>query len=70
MENDPDEGIKLEVQVRSNHDIELASVVELQDRLAHGLQTDRPLAMVLIVIPTTALNPIVPPAETPEPAVE
>lgn len=68
--NDPNEGIKLEVQVRSNHDIELASLVELQDRLAEGLQAGRPLALTLIVIPTTTLNPIVPPTATPEPAVE
>jgi hypothetical protein len=60
VENDPNEGIKLEVQVRSNHDIELASVVELQNRLA----------LALIVIPTTTLNPIVSPTQTPEPAVE
>ena len=68
--NDAEEGIKLEVQVRSNRDIDLASVIELQDRLAEGLQADRPLALTLIVFPTTTLNPVAPPTETPEPAVE
>ncbi len=63
VQNDK-ETLTLEVRVRSNHDISYQNVVDLQERVAAILQVDRPFAMILTVIPTTILNPVIPPTPT------
>ncbi|MGD2206033.1 MAG: DUF389 domain-containing protein, partial [Anaerolineae bacterium] len=62
---DSDETLRLEIQVRSPRTIAHREVVQLQERLAGRLQ--RPVELLLSVIPTTRLNPFVPPTPTPTP---
>jgi uncharacterized hydrophobic protein (TIGR00271 family) len=57
--------IRLEVRVRSDRTPTHSEVVDLQERLANDLQ--RPVALLLTVIPTTRLDPFVPPTPTPTP---
>ncbi|MFQ5578074.1 MAG: DUF389 domain-containing protein, partial [Anaerolineae bacterium] len=59
-----DGSLKLEVQVRSPGTPNHQSVVELQDRVAAALQLERPIALRLINIRTTELDPIIPPTPT------
>lgn len=70
---DSDEGdnsLRLEVQVRTTVAPSYSDVVDLQNRVGNALQEagvlqpNQPLALVLIVIPTTALDPLVPPTPT------
>ncbi len=58
-----DNTIHLQVLVRSPREISYAEVVDMQERIAAKLQ--RPVALQLSVIPTTRLNPFVPPTPTP-----
>jgi hypothetical protein len=61
-----DEGtLQLEVWVRSRRTVAHQEVVELQERIAGHLQ--RPIALLLSVIPSTQLDPFVPPTPTPTP---
>jgi uncharacterized hydrophobic protein (TIGR00271 family) len=60
-----DKTIQLEVSVRSPYTITYQQVVDLQEQIASQLQ--RPVALQLSVIPTTRLNPFVPPTPTPTP---
>jgi uncharacterized hydrophobic protein (TIGR00271 family) len=60
-----DNSIHLLIVVRSPRDITYEEVVDLQERIAGQLQ--RPVALQLSVIPTTRLNPFVPPTPTPTP---
>jgi uncharacterized hydrophobic protein (TIGR00271 family) len=62
-----DGSLKLEVQVRSPHSLSHQKVVELQNRVAGALQLEQPLALLLVVIPATELDPVVPPTPTPTP---
>ncbi len=57
------DALYLEVQVRAAVPLHRARVVELQRRIAARLQ--RPVALQLIVIPVTQLEPVVPPTPTP-----
>lgn len=59
-----DGSLKLQVEVRSPHNLSHQSVVELQNRVAGILQLEQPLALVLVVIPATELDPVVPPTPT------
>ncbi len=74
VENGEEEdALDLEVRVRSTGDPSHQSVVDLQDRVANGLRAagalgmEQPIGLVLIVIPTTALDPRIPPTPTPTP---
>jgi uncharacterized hydrophobic protein (TIGR00271 family) len=60
-----DDTIHLQVQVRSPRTITYQEVVDLQEGIAGQLQ--RPVALELSVIPTTRLNPFIPPTPTPTP---
>jgi uncharacterized hydrophobic protein (TIGR00271 family) len=62
-----DGSLKLEVEVRSPYSLNHQSVVELQHRVAEELQLGQPLALILMVIPATELDPVVPPTPTPTP---
>jgi uncharacterized hydrophobic protein (TIGR00271 family) len=64
LEDDGDT-IRLQVWVRSPRTVSHREVVELQERLAGRLQ--QPVALLLSVIPTTRLDPFVPPTPTPTP---
>lgn len=70
-ETEDDNSLRLEVQVRSTSTPSYLAVVDLQSRVgsalreANVLEVDQALALVLIVIPTTALDPLVPPTPTP-----
>ncbi|MFC1975243.1 TIGR00341 family protein [Chloroflexota bacterium] len=72
-EEDGGDILMLEVRVRATRNPSHNRVVLLQDsvanelRQAHVLDLDQPLALVLIIIPTTALDPRVPPTWTPTP---
>lgn len=72
-EQKDDDTLNLEVQIRASSNPSHQSVVELQNRVANRLrqagvlQVDQPLALVLIIIPTTALDPFVPPTPTSTP---
>jgi hypothetical protein len=57
-----DGALHLEVAVRSERIVDYSEVVELQERLASRL--DKSVALVLSVIPSTRLDPIVPPTPT------
>ncbi len=59
-----DGALKLEVQIKSPHTPSHAEVVTLQDRVAARLRLNRPVALTLINILTTELNPIIPPTPT------
>lgn len=63
---DGGETIQLEVRVRSRRTVTHQEVVELQERVAGEVQ--RPIALLLTVIPTTRLDPKTPPTPTPTPA--
>jgi len=55
----------LEVSVRATRSISYDEVVALQERMA--LQLQRTVSLVLTIIPTTRLDPFVPPTFTPTP---
>ncbi|MEJ2732092.1 MAG: DUF389 domain-containing protein [Anaerolineae bacterium] len=57
--------LQLEVAARSPRTVVHSEVVALQARLAARL--NRPVALLLAVIPTTQLDPLVPPTPTPTP---
>lgn len=57
--------INIEVRVRSRRTVTHQEVVDLQERLAGEVQ--RPIALLLTVIPTTRLDPLTPPTPTPTP---
>jgi uncharacterized hydrophobic protein (TIGR00271 family) len=54
--------LHLEVRVRSPRGVTHAEAVELQEKVAGRLQ--RPVALLLTVIPTTRLDPLMPPTPT------
>jgi uncharacterized hydrophobic protein (TIGR00271 family) len=58
-----DHTIHLEIVVRSSRSVTYQEVVDLQEQVAKRLQ--RPVALQLSVIPTTRLNPFIPPTFTP-----
>jgi len=60
-----DDTLRLEVQVRSPRDVTHAEAVELQEQVAGRVQ--RPLALLLSVVPMARLDPFVPPTPTPTP---
>lgn len=62
---DGDDTVHLEVQVRSPRDVTHSEAVDLQEKVAGRVQ--RPVALLLSVIPTTRLDPFVPPTPTPTP---
>lgn len=62
-----DGSLRLQVEVRSPHGLNYQSVVELQNRVAGALQLEQPLALILVVIPATELDSVVPPTPTPTP---
>lgn len=72
-DDDTDETLNIEVQIRTLTPPPHQSVVDLQERVGSGLQkdgvieVDQPLALVLIVVRTTALAPFIPPTPTPTP---
>ncbi len=75
-EDDDDNTLRLEVEVQSiNRTLTLRDVTALQSRVAGDLQAagvlapNQPFALVLVVIPTTALDPFVPPTSTPLPTM-
>lgn len=57
--------LRIEVRVRATRRVHYAETVELQTQVATRLQ--RPVALVLSVIPVTQLDPFVPPTFTPTP---
>jgi uncharacterized hydrophobic protein (TIGR00271 family) len=61
--NTSDTTINLEVTIRTSHQPNYSQVVNLQKAIAARLQ--RAISLQLIVIPTTELNPLVPPTFTP-----
>jgi uncharacterized hydrophobic protein (TIGR00271 family) len=60
-----DGALQLDVVVRSRRTVAHQEVVELQERVANALQ--RTVLLQLSVIPTTRLDPFVPPTPTPTP---
>ena len=62
-EDEDEDTLRLQVRVRSPRDIAHWEVVDLQERVAGRLQ--RPVALLLSVIPTIQLDPFVPPTPTP-----
>lgn len=65
LEELDDGTLQLEVSVRSPRTVAHREVVELQERLASRL--NRPVALVLSVVPATQLDALVPPTPTPSP---
>ncbi len=65
LEELDDGTLQLEVSVRSPRTVAHREVVELQERLASRL--NRPMALVLSVVPATQLDALVPPTPTPSP---
>ena len=64
--NEVDDGtLQMEVWVRAQRTIAPQEVVELQEQLSSIL--DQPIAMVLSIIPSTQLDPQIPPTPTPSP---
>ncbi|MGD8464126.1 MAG: DUF389 domain-containing protein [Anaerolineae bacterium] len=64
--NELDDGtLQMEVWVRAQRTIAPQEVVELQEQLSSIL--DQPIAMVLSIIPSTQLDPQIPPTPTPSP---
>ncbi len=63
-END-NHALRLEVRVRCPRTISHREAVELQENVAGRLQ--QPVALLLSVVPTTRLDPFVPPTPTPSP---
>ncbi len=63
--SDDGQTVHLEVHVRATRQVLHKETADLQERLALRLQ--RPVALVLTVIPTIQLNPFVPPTLTPTP---
>jgi len=62
---DDGETVHMEIHVRATRTVLHQEIVNLQERVALRLQ--RPVALVLTVIPTIQLNPFVPPTFTPTP---
>lgn len=60
-----DNGLELSITVRSKQQIPYETVLELQKGIATRLQ--RKVALKLVVIPTTELDPLIPPTLTPTP---
>jgi uncharacterized hydrophobic protein (TIGR00271 family) len=60
-----DSTLRLEVNVRSPRTVTHSEAVELQEKVAGRLQ--QPVALLLSVIPTTRLDPFVPPTPVPTP---
>ncbi len=65
-EEDNDDTLRLEVSVRCPRTITHSEAVELQENVASRLQ--KPIALLLSVVPTTRLDPFVPPTPTPSPS--
>jgi uncharacterized hydrophobic protein (TIGR00271 family) len=65
MTEENDGTLNLEVWVRSRRSVAHREVVELQENLAGRL--GRPVSLVLSVIPSTQLDPLIPPTQTPTP---
>lgn len=72
--DDPDKTLHIEVQIRSLKNPSHQSVVDFRERVANGLREagvmesdTQPLTLVLLVVPTTALDPFIPPTSTPTP---
>ncbi|MBN1660492.1 MAG: DUF389 domain-containing protein [Anaerolineae bacterium] len=65
MEILADGTLQLDVTVRSRRTLNHTEVVALQERVANHLQ--RTVALLLTVIPTTRLDPFMPPTPTPTP---
>lgn len=65
MAGDDGETVHLEIHVRATRPVLHQETVDLQARVALRLQ--RPVALVLTVIPITQLDPFVPPTFTPTP---
>jgi hypothetical protein len=65
MDELDDGTLQLEVAARSPRTVAHSEVVALQSKLAARL--NRPVALLLAVIPTTQLDPLVPPTLTPTP---
>lgn len=63
--NNPEDTIYLEAIVRSEENIPHQKVVDLQEQI--GIDLQRTVALNLIVIRITALDPLVPPTHTPTP---
>jgi hypothetical protein len=63
--NDEKATIFLEATVRSENTIPYADVIELQEQI--GIDLQRTVALNLVVIRYTALDPLVPPTHTPTP---
>ena len=64
--NELDDGtLQIEVWVRAQRTIKPQEVVELQEQLSSIL--DQPIAMVLSIIPSTQLDPMIPPTPTASP---
>jgi uncharacterized hydrophobic protein (TIGR00271 family) len=62
---DDGDTLRLQIWVRSPRQVQHREVVELQERLAGRLQL--PVELQLSLIPTTRLDPLVPPTPTPTP---
>lgn len=60
-----DNSLHLEVRVRAARTLTYRETLDLQERLAGQLQ--RPVALLLTVIPATRLDPRIPPTQTPTP---
>lgn len=60
-----DGSLKVEALVRSSRSFSYEQVVDLQNRVAEAVQ--KPLALVFLFVPTTELNPVIPPTPTPTP---
>jgi uncharacterized hydrophobic protein (TIGR00271 family) len=61
----PDGTLQLDLAVRSRRSVSHSEVVDLQEEVANKLQ--RSVALRLDVIPSTRLDPVVPPTPTPTP---
>lgn len=62
---DDDEILELSITIRTPYQLAYQTVLDLQERIATQLQ--RPVALKLVVIPTTELDPLIPPTLTPTP---
>lgn len=60
-----DGSLKVEALVRSSRSFNYEQVVDLQNRVAAAVQ--QPLALILLYVPATELNPVIPPTPTPTP---
>jgi uncharacterized hydrophobic protein (TIGR00271 family) len=67
IEMDPlaQDALHLQVTIQSRHSVSYEETVALQKEIA--VQLDRPVALVLVVVPATQLDPLIPPTYTPTP---